>query len=200
MVSDKIAALLYPAMWTNVDVTPSVGLSEWYSPVEPGTGLHPRPGSPASLQKYFPTVSTAWSPLLYPSRRGEEVETIHERTTILLNALIPVAAAQGHKRMVLVTHAATAIALVRSLLRDPRFPIRVGCCAISELRSVSPQGNGLTPDGGMGDWKAVKLADGAHLAQGASRDWGFEDIEIAHGKVCYCFTPELLLGFYSATT
>lgn len=35
----------------------------------------------------------------------------------------------------------------------------------------------------LGAWEPVALAAGAHLAQGASRDWGFEDIEIENGKV-----------------
>jgi len=34
-----------------------------------------------------------------------------------------------------------------------------------------------------GKWELGKIADGAYLEKGASRDWGFEDIEIAHGKV-----------------
>jgi len=35
----------------------------------------------------------------------------------------------------------------------------------------------------LGAWEPVALAAGTHLAQGASRDWGFEDIEIENGKV-----------------
>lgn len=29
----------------------------------------------------------------------------------------------------------------------------------------------------------MKMADGAHMKEGATRDWGFEDIVIAGGKV-----------------
>jgi transcription factor C subunit 7 len=35
----------------------------------------------------------------------------------------------------------------------------------------------------IGGWEISRLADGSHLEKGASRDWGFEDIEIANGKV-----------------
>ena len=35
----------------------------------------------------------------------------------------------------------------------------------------------------LGAWEPVKLANGDHLAEGASRDWGFEDIVIKDGKV-----------------
>jgi len=35
----------------------------------------------------------------------------------------------------------------------------------------------------IGGWELGKFVDGTHLKDGASRDWGFEDIEIANGKV-----------------
>jgi transcription factor C subunit 7 len=35
----------------------------------------------------------------------------------------------------------------------------------------------------LGGWEAIRLADGSHLKEGPARDWGFEDIEIEHGKV-----------------
>ena len=35
----------------------------------------------------------------------------------------------------------------------------------------------------MGTWEAKRLGDGSFLKNGAERDWGFEDIEIADGKV-----------------
>lgn len=78
-----------------------------------------------------------------------------------------------HKRILLVSHAATVITIVRALGDDRKIPVRVGCCSLSEADKKA---------GGSG-WDLVKIADGAHLEKGASRDWGFEDIEIAHGKV-----------------
>jgi len=35
----------------------------------------------------------------------------------------------------------------------------------------------------VGGWTARVLNDGSHLKDGAQRDWGFEDIQIADGKV-----------------
>jgi transcription factor C subunit 7 len=149
-------------------------LSEWYSPVAPNTGLHPRPGSATSLQAYFPQIDPeGWSPTLYPSRKGENVDEVHDRADEFLKVFIPAVEARypEHKRILLVSHAATVITLVRALGGDRQMPVRIGCCSLSEA---------VLKDG---KWELGKIADGAHLEKGASRDWGFEDIEIAHGKV-----------------
>ncbi|KAG6911932.1 hypothetical protein DXG01_000179 [Tephrocybe rancida] len=156
------------------------GLAEWFSPVAPGTGLHPRPGSAESLRQYFTDINTEWSSVWYASRKGEDVDEIHDRIDGFLDAFaveIERKFPGKHTRVLFVSHAATAIALTRSLLGDREFPIRVGCCSISEFdRTLGNQRM-------VGAWKAKRLADGSHLKDGASRDWGFEDIEIAQGKV-----------------
>ncbi|KAG6842619.1 hypothetical protein C0991_000145 [Blastosporella zonata] len=159
---------------------PIAGLAEWFSPVEPGTGLHPRPGSAESLKQYFPEINTEWSSVWYASRKGEDVEEIHNRIDGFLEAFALEVERKfpgTHSRVLFVSHAATIIALARSLLGDRESPIRVGCCSISEFDPI-PDSQGM-----VGGWKAKRLADGSHLKDGASRDWGFEDIEIEHGKV-----------------
>jgi transcription factor C subunit 7 len=78
----------------------------------------------------------------------------------------------------LVSHAATTIALVRGLLGNRDLPVRIGCCSLTEF--VRKEGDDWKVIGG---WGVRKFADGTHLKDGASRDWGFEDIEIANGKV-----------------
>lgn len=151
------------------------GISEWYSPVARGTGLHPRPGSASSLKAYFPEISSeAWSSVWYPSRKGEDVPGVHDRIDGFLKVFLPHVQrtfAGKHTRILLVSHAATVIALTRSLVADRQVPLRIGCCTLCE---VEKHGSG---------WKATKLADGSHLSRGSERDWGFEDIEIAHGQV-----------------
>ena len=83
----------------------------------------------------------------------------------------------GHRRILLVSHAATCIALIRELVGDRDLPLRVGCCSLTEVKR-KPAADGI-----LGAWEPVKLANGDHLAEGASRDWGFEDILIKDGKV-----------------
>lgn len=108
------------------------------------------------------------------------MEEVHDRADEFLKVFIPAVEAKWpeHKRILLVSHAATVITLVRALAGDRKLPLRIGCCSLS-VADKKTEG-----------WNFVKFADGAHLEKGASRDWGFEDIEIADGKVCM-FIPHL---------
>lgn len=87
-----------------------------------------------------------------------------------------------------MSHAATVITLVRSLVGNRDLPLRVGCCTLTELvPKVEEEENGGVGGGtqrGIGTWDAKKLADGSHLPEdGDLREWGFEHIEIEAGKV-----------------
>jgi len=89
-----------------------------------------------------------------------------------------------------VSHAATVITLVRSLVGNRDLPLRVGCCTLTELVPKVEEENGGVGGGGtqrgIGTWDAKKLADGSHLPEGGDlREWGFEHIEIEAGKVVY---------------
>jgi len=156
------------------------GLSEWYSPVNPGSGLHPRPSSASALREYFPEVDDTWSSIWYPSRKGEDVEACHDRVGGMLESLIPEIDRRfmgKHKRILLVSHAATIIAVIHELLGIRDLPLRVGCCSLSTMKRREGA------EKIVGGWKAVRVADGQHMKDGATRDWGFEDIVIADGKV-----------------
>ncbi|KAH7883632.1 phosphoglycerate mutase-like protein [Phlebopus sp. FC_14] len=156
------------------------GIAEWYSPVAPGTGLHPRPMPASDLRSYFAEIDPSWSSVWYPSRKGEDVEEVHARAFGFLKIFIPEIEGRcgiKHKNILLISHAATIIALCRGLLMQPNLPLRIGCCSISEFFRNSDV------VGAREAWHVKILADGRHLRDGASRDWGFEDIEIANGKV-----------------
>ncbi|KAF5390227.1 hypothetical protein D9757_002887 [Collybiopsis confluens] len=158
------------------------GISEWYSPATPGTGLHPRPASASDLKKYFTEIDAqTWSSIHYPSRKGEDVEQVHHRANVVLSDLISEIQVRfpNHKRILLVSHAGTVIALARELAGDRNMPLRVGCCSLTEfVRTKKDDGVG----GGSG-WKMKKGAEADFLTGGVQRDWGFEDIQIADGKV-----------------
>lgn len=138
-----------------------------------GTGLHPRPGSSDALKAYFPHIATEWTSTWIPPRKGENVDELHQRCESFLQAFIPrIEAARPTDRCVLlVTHAATAIALTRVLTGHRDLPLRVGCCTVTVLHRVP------TTEGIYGQWHPADqgLASGAHLADGSLRDWGFED-------------------------
>lgn len=148
-------------------------MSEWYSPVKAGTGLHPRPSSAADLKTYFPEIDPFWSSVYYPTRKGETFDEVHDRVGGTLEALLPTVERRlpsKHSRILLVSHAATVIALSRQLLGDRGLPLRIGCCSLTD---VIRKDN--TPEEVLGAWTAVALGKGDHLAGGATRDWGFED-------------------------
>ena len=160
--------------------------------MEPGTGLHPR-AAPASAQRaYFPDIDDSWSSIWYPSRKGEDVDDCHDRCRGFLSYLIPELERRfgdKHKRILLVSHAATIIGLARELVGDRTLPMRVGCCTICEF----------TPHPGssraLGTWQAKRLGDGSFLKNGVEKEWGFEDIELVNGKVSAISTLHVRLVY-----
>ena len=117
-----------------------------------------------------------------PSRKGEDVGQCHDRTEAVLHHLVNEVESTfkgQHKRILLVSHAATIIAVNRALLGDRQAPMRIGCCTLSEFQRKSDKGSVI------GGWEAVRIGDGSHMKEGAGRDWGFEDIILSEGKVMY---------------
>jgi transcription factor C subunit 7 len=112
------------------------------------------------------------------------VEEVHSRAAATLEAILSQLerlAPNRHSRIVLFTHAATAIALARGLLDDPHRPMRIGCCTLSVFqRAPDAPSDALL---GHGVWHAESIGDGSYLKEGALRDWGFEDVQIENGKV-----------------
>lgn len=162
------------------------GLSEWFTPVIPGTGLHPIPPPAETLSASFPALridSTTWQRTWVPSRKGETVEAVHNRCQGFLRTFIPrVEQLDGgrHKTILLVSHAATTIALARELLGNRDLSMRVACCSLTTLIRP-PQDNAEA----VGVWQAQSLAVGDFLQGGLERSWGFEDVELDNRRVCH---------------
>ncbi|KAJ3544948.1 hypothetical protein NM688_g5686 [Phlebia brevispora] len=164
----------------NLPIYTEHGLCEWYSPVQPGTGLHPRPAQATTLRQWFPEIDPSWKSIWYPSRKGEDVDECHDRTAGFLEAFVPEVEqrfGQQHKRILLVSHAATIIALNHSLLGDRQIPMRIGCCSLSVMKRKE---SAPKIEGG---WVALKIGDGSHMKEGATREWSFDDVVIQDGKV-----------------
>ncbi|KIY50603.1 phosphoglycerate mutase-like protein [Fistulina hepatica ATCC 64428] len=170
-------------------------LSEWYSPVTPGTGLHPRASPAADLKKYVPEIDAeAWSTIWYPSRKGEDVDDVHDRVAGFLEIFIPELEHRfpNHERILLVSHAATIAALAGELLGSRDLHIRVGTCTLIE---AVPRAGAAAVGKVTGKWTTPKLAagelenvdtdlaEGSHLSGGSQRDWGLDDVVIQDGKV-----------------
>jgi transcription factor C subunit 7 len=163
-----------------------VGLSEWYYPVKPGTGLQPRPSSASTLKAYIPEIDDSWSSVWYPSRKGEDMVALHDRLAGFLSVLIPEVQrrfAGVHKRILLVSHAATVAALARELVGDRNLSFQVACCSLTVLDRKDAVAEESAQRKAIGNWRTRLLGDGRHLKDGLQRAWGFMDGAIANGEV-----------------
>ncbi|KAI9453997.1 histidine phosphatase superfamily [Russula earlei] len=173
------------AITLGVPVYVEHGLSEWYYPVEPGTGLHPRSSSASALKAHFPEIDDSWSSVWYPSRQGEGVAALHDRLAGFLNVFVPELQRRlpaAHRRILLVSHAATIIALTRELVGDRNLLFQVACCSLTSLDRKDHAAGDSTPLE-VGNWTARLLGDGTHLKEGLQRPWGFRDLAITNGEV-----------------
>jgi transcription factor C subunit 7 len=125
----------------------------------------------------------------YPSRKGEDVVALHDRIAGFLKVLIPEVQrrfAGAHKRILLVSHAATVAGLTHELLGDRNLSFRVACCSLTVLdRKDAADAVAGEPAQrtAIGYWRARLLGDGKHLKDGLLRSWGFMDAAIADGEV-----------------
>ncbi|TYJ55022.1 hypothetical protein B9479_004333 [Cryptococcus floricola] len=165
------------------------GLSEWYSPVYPSTGLHPRPGPPSSLIPHFPpgSINPAYASTYYPSRKGESLKELHERMEGFLNAWV--GRVEGEwpevRCVVVFMHAASLIAFGRALTGDRGMEIVAGCASTSLYQrkppplpspSPSPSKTTLLPPCGTSQYTLLLSGHTAYLPSGLERDWSFADV------------------------
>ena len=130
----------------------------------------------------------------YPSRKGEDLVALHDRLAGFLSVLIPEVQrrfAGVHKRIVLVTHAATVAALARELIGDRNLSFRVACCSLTVLDRKDGVSGESAKRTAIGNWKVRLLGDGRHLKDGPQRAWGFMDAAISDGEVSVVATTSL---------
>lgn len=161
------------------------GLSEWFPPVLPlDSGFHPSPARASTMRDYFPCiVPDAWDPLLYPNSSGEDIAALHARARDLLQALDARLAQKARKdgkeirRVLLVTHAATAIALGRSLLCDASAHIGAATASLS-LYTRAPGAGAAANDNANTNtaWTQKLNGSAVHLPKGPERDWAFDHV------------------------
>ena len=179
---------------TRLPINPqTLGIAEWYAPVKPGTGLHPRPYSASALKAYFPEIDDSWSSVWYPTRKGEDLNALLDRLTGFVSVFVPeiqrcFTGAAAHKRILFVGHAATVIGLAQAWVGDRNVSFRPACCSLTVLDRKAVVAQAPSPvsavvGGAGGDWMPRILGGGDHLKDGLQRDWGFEDIPIADGEV-----------------
>ncbi|KAH7104640.1 PGAM-domain-containing protein [Auriculariales sp. MPI-PUGE-AT-0066] len=167
------------AQQLNIPLYVEHGITEWLTPVVPGTGRHPRPTDATYLKQHVPLVDPSWKSTWLASRSGETTAELYERTRGFLEAFVPRVefTLSGHQRILLIGHAATVISLVHSLIGE-NVPLRVGYATLTVLDRAS------TGDDVVGAWKPVgTLASGEFLSGGVQRDWGIEDEAMGNKEV-----------------
>jgi transcription factor C subunit 7 len=124
----------------------------------------------------------------YPSRLGEDFAALHDRIAGFVTVFVPEVQRRfsgKHKRILLVGHAATVIALARELVGDRALSFRAACCSITVLdhKVAAVAERDMVPPAVDGSWTVRLLADGSHLKDGLQRTWGFEDAVLLDGEV-----------------
>lgn len=88
------------------------GIAEWFgsAPFD-----HPRPADTAVLADMFPLLDTGYTPSRVPSSKGETLAELYARVGQAAEAIVRRSEEEGHKTVVLCTHAAVVIVLGRVL-------------------------------------------------------------------------------------
>ncbi|KAG9254953.1 histidine phosphatase superfamily [Emericellopsis atlantica] len=151
-------------------IRPEHGIAEWFgaAPFD-----HPQPADAETLKGMFPAYDMDYVSTRQASRRGETLPQLYERVAVAVQALIAKADVEGHRAIVLCSHAAVVIALGRILTRDiPDEPDRVDfkafTCGLSTYRRR----------GGDDDaWDCELNSDCSFLTHGEERGWNFSGDE-----------------------
>ncbi|KAK1523217.1 phosphoglycerate mutase [Colletotrichum paranaense] len=130
-----------------VTIRPEHGLCEWYgaAPFE-----HPTPASKDVLKPMFPHIDDTYQSRVYPARNGETIAQLHDRVAAGVQSIIEQCDAQGHRAVILCSHAASIIALGRVLTGEMPESIdaedfRAFTCGLSMYRRKSPSSSAKTP-------------------------------------------------------
>lgn len=156
----QTAAPTARALGLHLCVEPGLAESE-FRPL--GTAPFPQlPSTPAAVDARLGgcvLADAAWTPLGPRATDFEDATACCARAQALVAALEHTLAG----RAVLFTHAATAIALVRAVLRDARYDTPVPVCGVCELVRVPLEGG----------WRLVRDADASMLSRGSEHAWCF---------------------------
>ncbi|KAF3059779.1 Transcription factor tau 55 kDa subunit [Daldinia childiae] len=113
------------------EIRVDLGLSEWY-------GLahfeHPSSAPLNKLQNLFPELDASYESSPAPSRRGETLPQLHDRVAEAIDFIIRRSDQEGHKTVLVCTHAAVVIALGRVLTGQTEKDFGAFTCGLSKYR------------------------------------------------------------------
>ncbi|KAI1762509.1 phosphoglycerate mutase-like protein [Hypoxylon sp. FL1150] len=126
-----------------IRVEPAV--SEWYGLAQFD---HPSSAPLNDLQTHFPELDATYASALAPPRRGESLSQLHDRVAQAIDAIIRRSDEEGHKAILICTHAAVVIALGRVLTGQMEYDFGAFTCGLSKYRRLSPHVAGGSIGGG----------------------------------------------------
>jgi transcription factor C subunit 7 len=117
------------------------------------------------LKEHFPLVDTNYIPIEPTTFVSETREELHARAARFITGLIARLDAEQPEveAVLLVTHAATKIALGRALLQDPEREIRTGTCSLDTYVRTR----------GSDHWEPERIGNTDFLSKGEEMHWGF---------------------------
>jgi len=181
------------------------GIGEWY-----GTAHfeHPSPAPPTRLNELFPRYDLNYEVCARPSANGETIDELHDRTAYALHKMVERSDKEGVKAIIICTHAATMIAIGRTLIgRMPEdieeVDFRTFTCGLTTFVRRSrpidkeapvkswegpgrpiPKVDWRDGRGVSGGWECKTNSDCSFLSDGEERGWNFS------GDESFGFPPE----------
>lgn len=139
------------------------GIGEWFKPER---STRPVPASCTRLAQWFPNIDTTYTSLLGVNPNGETEEDIHERCAKFMQLFVKDLDENRPeiKKVLMVTHAASKIALGRALLQDSQYQLRSGTCSLDKFER----------DPASGAWTIVSNGATEFLTNGEEMHWTFD--------------------------
>ncbi|KAH6687192.1 transcription factor tau 55 kDa subunit [Plectosphaerella plurivora] len=168
-------------------IRPETGIAEWYgsAPFD-----HPTPASGEVLKGMFSRYDERYRTAVIPAVKGETVDELYARLANAVGAIIDQCDAEGHRAIILCSHAAPIIALGRVLTGKVPSSVDVEdfdafTCGLSVFRrrQASPDnGPEFWKDGRgvRGGWDCAVNSDCSFLSKGEERGWRFSGDESFH--------------------
>lgn len=151
----------------DVKVYIDYGASEWLN--RPHYDHSPIPASTKDLaQKYFPDnlIDDTYTPIISEAHLQESYEQLLDRAKLFFKELVQRLDTEEPEvdHILIVTHAATKIALGRAIVGDDNLDIRTGTCSLDTFVRDPKDSN---------TWVAEKIGDTSFLTNGEEMHWSF---------------------------
>lgn len=151
---------------SNALIRPEHGIAEYFGSAPFN---HPEPANSDVLKAMFPSYDVDYDTVKKASRKGETLTQLYERVAETVRGVVQRCDAEGHRAIVLCTHAAVVIALGRILTGQiPETPdvddFGAYTCGLSTYRRKEGED-------AVGGWTCELNSDCSFLSNGAERGW-----------------------------